>query len=423
MAGSSSKRKKKAKTPPTKSIVQQKGLPASYVEMYERIVRKHLEFLGLDPDLFDRLNKRTKKLIMFLKSKAPTFIVAEDQSVPKIYSRVMNEYMYRYLRSTAYGDVEGYTNMDYYLVGRPFDVNIKIFFAESSLPSDQEEMLRPVLEAIDSDEIKEKHQKMISFLERQIVHITNIYSRVNFRYYYVLEEFSNNVRVNIFYTFFYVYSVEGERKVFEIDRISRVGIRLGVFKYGASTTWIDIERGKINGTDSKELLPVYVQGHVLQRMKERMNISAGYRNISIFHSFKFEERLKLESDIHGRKIIPAYDHLGVKIGYFPFSIIDNCVILLSFLPLTATSVKEGNALQTLLNLQKKDISYWGMDKLRFFLENDLESIPVLKNAMQEAGIWHLTEIRTTDNEYMLPEEKKVNKLLEKYLSTLTMPPE
>ena len=51
-------------------------------------------------------------------------------------------------------------------------------------------------------------------------------------------------------------------------------------------------------------------------------------------------------------------------------------------------------MQQLLGTSRKDIEFLGMDKLSFFIDNDIEQVPRLKRAIEEAGLWHLTQLKT-----------------------------
>jgi hypothetical protein len=43
---------------------------------------------------------------------------------------------------------------------------------------------------------------------------------------------------------------------------------------------------------------------------------------------------------------------------------------------------------------KDDTVFLGMDKLSFYKKTDFDAVPLLRDALQEAGIWHLTEMRS-----------------------------
>ena len=445
MAGPGKKRKK-VQPQVQKKPVSKNNISPAYEQFYERTIRKHLLFLGVEEDLFERLNKRTRKEFMSIRKNPPVFLTKEGHTVPKVYLKILTDNLNKFQRTTLYcNNPFGYTFEEYNLVGQLFDVYAKYLIEGKKLPLDQEEILYPAMAAGQDPELDIVHNSMLDTISIFLSQILNALSRINYRFYTCDEGFRKITQLSSLGKCYHVYSEEGDRKVFNIDNVVRVGWRLGIIKTGTSTVWVFIQRGKINGGYSKEQLPVYIQGHALQRMKERMNISSTYVNISFLCTFAREEKLELESDINGRKLIPVLDHTFLKVGYFAFTIADNCVLIQSFLPLADPITVEGYAFKKLLNLEKKDMSYWKMDKLSFYTDNDLERIPVLKKALQKAGMWHLTEImKSADGEFefhilkialketyreveglksedsgeSLPPQRKSDKLLEKFFSSM-----
>ena len=418
MANSSKSRKKKKPQQSRKVPTAHEKITSSYIQYYKTAIRKHLQFLGVDLDLFDRLSKKTKLYLMNNKATYPTFVIKKGSIVPMVYIRFLNKYIIKYLQANEYGRciVEdvciGYTYEDYFLVGRMFDLMAIHSCQKNFFPPDQLEILRPVVEATRRPEIVKIHDRMQDYMAISLANLLNCYSQINYRYYCIEEEFVINDR--LLGECYYVYSQESERKKFTIDNIDRTAMRVGHVIPRAPTKWVSFERGKIINSNSKELLPVYMQGHVIHRMKERINISAFYRNLTFPYTFFREENTKLEENINGWKLIPVYDHAKLKLGYFHFIIVDNCVLIKSFLPLTSPNTKEGSALHKILNVKKEDLIFFGLDKLSFYLETDFEKLPTLKKALEEAGIWHLTEIQPTDSEYEILTERKTDKVLEKF---------
>jgi len=444
MAGANKKRKKVQQ--PVQKPVSKNSISPAYEKFYERTIRKHLLFIGVEEDLFDRLTKRTRREFMNVRKNKPVFLTKEGHTVPRVYLNILTESLHKFNRTTLYyNNPYGYTIEEYELVGQLFDVRVKYFIDNKLFPLDQEEILYPIMKAAHTPEMNDLHDSMLGVINIFISHILNALSRINYRFYSCDEEMRKIDQTSSIGKCFHVFSEEGSKRVFDIDNVSRVGMRLGIIKAGApSAIWISIRKGKINGGNSKKQLPVYIQGHALQRMKERMNISSTYVNISFLCSFGKEDDLELDTDINGGKLIAVIDHTQLKVGYFAFNIVDDCVLIQSFLPLADPITAEGYALRKMLNLTKKDMNYWKMDKLSFYTDNDLERIPVLKKALVEAGMWHLTEIvKSVDGEYdfhllkiafketyreveglrakdrskSIPHERKADKLLEKFFSS------
>ena len=100
---------------------------------------------------------------------------------------------------------------------------------------------------------------------------------------------------------------------------------------------------------------------------------------------------------------------GKNIGYFPFIKQDGAILLLSFLPLASPITPEGSLLHKELKLQLEDSKYIGLDKLSFYTKTDFDTVPILRDALKKAGMWHLTEI-----EPETPTEKKEDQILKNF---------
>jgi hypothetical protein len=108
-------------------------------------------------------------------------------------------------------------------------------------------------------------------------------------------------------------------------------------------------------------------------------------------------------------MIKALNISGNTVGYFPYVVLDNALLLLSFLPLSSPITPEGAMLNKILGIQLEDSKYIGLDKLSFYTQTDFETIPKLKLALEKAGMWHLTEIETIEKS-----DRKEDVILKKF---------
>jgi hypothetical protein len=49
-----------------------------------------------------------------------------------------------------------------------------------------------------------------------------------------------------------------------------------------------------------------------------------------------------------------------------------------------------------LGIKIDDSKYIGLDKLSFYTSTDFDTVPKLKQALQKANMWHLTEIKPNE---------------------------
>ena len=140
--------------------------------------------------------------------------------------------------------------------------------------------------------------------------------------------------------------------------------------------------------DKKEL-EVYIQSHAIKRFEERTKpLSLLYCRLFMAKLFRNYEVAQIKG---GKIFLPLY-YSHVKIGYFIADIIDEKVIIKTFLFVTHHSTPEGEALGKLTGFGKLDISYWHFDSVTSFLTNPPEEGSMIKKMMHEAGIDKLFEL-------------------------------
>jgi len=138
--------------------------------------------------------------------------------------------------------------------------------------------------------------------------------------------------------------------------------------------------------NESEKFNIYIQSHALRRFKERMDIyEAPDRNFMFLSSLINSKCQKVVTDGKQKFLACAID--GCPVGYFTFFIIEDDLVINTFLPIVSDMVPEGKKLHELIPLGKEDMKYLNMDKASFLLDIDFDQIPVLKYAFTESGIW------------------------------------
>lgn len=140
----------------------------------------------------------------------------------------------------------------------------------------------------------------------------------------------------------------------------------------------------------KKELEVYIQSHAVKRFEERTKplslLACRLFMAKLFQNFHVAQ-------IKDEKIFLALYYGHVRIGYFVADIIDEKVIIKTFLFITHQSTPEGRLLEKLSGLGKTDISYWRFDSVSSFLSNPPEDDSLIKKIMQEAGIHQLFDLK------------------------------
>ena len=131
-----------------------------------------------------------------------------------------------------------------------------------------------------------------------------------------------------------------------------------------------------------KMLDVYIQSHALNRLAERLEgIDIGVLHYSLLNLFNQPKVCRSRRGV----LLLEYSVLDDKVGYFVFEVIDEKVILKTFLFLTHNGTPETDKLQATMGLMKEDISYLGIDKLSTFLLSDIANNDRLKQLFIDAG--------------------------------------
>ncbi|BAV09091.1 hypothetical protein SAMN05421788_101537 [Filimonas lacunae] len=138
-----------------------------------------------------------------------------------------------------------------------------------------------------------------------------------------------------------------------------------------------------------QIFDVYIQSHAIERLQERLQgVHKNFIHCCFFISLN---NLKICKTKNGTLLFEYY-LLGNKAGYFTGEIVDNKVILTTFLFLTHTSTPEGDKLYQKHQLTKLDKNYLSIDTLKAFVFSDIATHPEVKQLFIEAGCESLFNI-------------------------------
>ena len=214
------------------------------------------------------------------------------------------------------------------------------------------------------------------------------------------DAFTNHTKVEL-----YKY-IPTRRKVC-IGEIYRTVYQVGWFvndKYVPSI--IHSEKIETDTPLPKTEYRIFVQSHALNRLKERLNEDIqGILQIEIFHSILIAKSFRYYRD----SIYIDYYFEKNKAGYLVGEIIGKIIVIKSFLFLTHNSTPEGELLKELTGLNKLDMKYLNIDKLKVFQESDIKNNAEVKKIFIDAGCGSLFEIRK--NEFKSTNIKLADKVL------------
>lgn len=143
---------------------------------------------------------------------------------------------------------------------------------------------------------------------------------------------------------------------------------------------------------NKDELPIYIQSHAIKRLNERtLPIHPIIRNYGFNTSLLDAKNITI---IDRHIYIPYYIH-DMRVGYFIAELIDDKILIRTFILATHTSAPEGRKFQTLTGLRKMDMSYWDITSLNTFIYNTMDASNPLHHYFEESGLLPLFNLNNT----------------------------
>lgn len=376
------------KTAPKRPNVQ--VVTKSYFDQYTHVVRKLLQLFSFDPDLFDELSKKQKLEMMEVRTLPPRIAVEPNHFVPRQYIDFLKKEVSGFLKSTLEDDNVELTYDELLTIGISFLTQI------SSLANRQGDNASEFVQKLSHlvKQLEQENALLTAILRLVQSHLIDI-SKINIRIYGLRWRY-DIVNPKTVAVFIYITSTNPEVVSFTYRNKTRPAYRLA---FGdimrKAPLWFSIPHNAVipESNDSR-MLKIYVQNHALLRIKERLDTLAPFtRNSALTVSLTQHKMVKAKN---GQMLFSFFDLNNQLLGYMPFTIEGDHLFVLSFIPLVNQLTPEGDKLYKALNLSKEDMKFLGMDKLSFYQYTDFKVLPTLKNALIEAGIWHLTEIKTEE---------------------------
>jgi hypothetical protein len=201
----------------------------------------------------------------------------------------------------------------------------------------------------------------------------------------------NILDTSSFYNNYIVHFEKPESILLNIDNKKRNVFRVGLSQLGC-IHWMTITPMQLGRHGVLEQFPlkIYIQTHVIDRIKERLGPFFAYAR------YPGILRALLNKDIYSSddgNFLIAYTYLSKKIGYLKADIFEDKLIIRTFLFITNNGTPEGKKLFKLLGVQKEDKKYLGIDKLSTFMEYDIEKDEKLKKIFDLAGCGDLFEVK------------------------------
>jgi hypothetical protein len=136
-------------------------------------------------------------------------------------------------------------------------------------------------------------------------------------------------------------------------------------------------------------LPVYIQQHALDRMRERLGLVIPAFYITVLMDALLRKEIILVAK--NRILITCFTN-DLKIGYFMAEVTDGVVLIRTFLLLTNGGTPEGNKLSRLTGLQTEDRKYLSIDTLQGLANSDIARNEAICRQFRNAGCGSILEL-------------------------------
>jgi hypothetical protein len=185
--------------------------------------------------------------------------------------------------------------------------------------------------------------------------------------------------------------------------------RLGVLWTEVSAQMIDNKRAE------SEFYPVYVQSHALERCKERLKpLDRPKIQVAMYDAFDKDPEFTIGP---GSARFVTFRYNMEKIGYLVVDIIEQMVIVKTFLLCTQSGTWEGNRLTKEYNLSRFSKKYFELDTLYTYVHTDVYKDEELKQIFSTCGCEGLFRVWDCEKQDQLTFNNEYAKNLKKIFLT------
>jgi hypothetical protein len=411
-------KRKKKKTQSSHQLMSAKYLfaKASY-EKARAVTGKVLRAYGFAPDLFDSFPRMQRIYMFYARVEPLRFMAKEGHTIPRRLINFVAESTRHFMRTHYFGDESiGLTLFELFTYGMSLACLLEVADTSGLFQPEQLKVIATVAKTINQKRVFRDMRDVVTHIRKMILMI----SKVNFRIYgynWVLKpagKSSPDIHATIFMSSEEPVSIrfrhkQKERTAFRV----RAGQIITEPPMNATVDrWFIFHRGE----SQPAYLDIYIQSHALRHIKERIDIFPAHkRNYYVMGPLLYAHSLGVGPS--RRPMLACYFKDGnrfVYLGYYPFTIRKNKLIVTTFLPLASPETPTGANLQSLLGLQAEDVTLLGMDRLSFYLTVDFEQIPVLKDALIATEIWNVVQYAIDNPEIHFTIDRKKTQMVKEF---------
>jgi hypothetical protein len=198
---------------------------------------------------------------------------------------------------------------------------------------------------------------------------------------YMAQDFRTHQRITI-------GTLPLEVRRIEIDGETHIAIQTGSVYYVDNKPLLEpftvpLEDLRVDSPFAKLDLPVYIQRHALERMRERLGgeVPPAFYRIILAQALIRKEFIPISKT----RFLMACFTEDLKVGYFVAEMVDGILLIRTFLLLTNSGTPEGDRLAQLTGLQADDRKYLAIDTLQGLANSDIEQNESFCSLLRAAG--------------------------------------
>lgn len=177
-----------------------------------------------------------------------------------------------------------------------------------------------------------------------------------------------------------------------VDGHERPAYRAG-YACNGEIHWVSWTSADLGFPGPEQAYPVYVQSHALENLRRRVKVKAelggDLTNLLLARALISPTIRKSQE---GPYLVECPLLQFGRVGYFVARLVEDKILIQTFLFLTMQGTPESKLLRERLRLQRKDIEQLQLDRLDTFTHTDLGNDAELVRAFQECGCGHLLDL-------------------------------
>ncbi|MEI6124049.1 MAG: hypothetical protein WCQ95_10535 [Bacteroidota bacterium] len=258
-------------------------------------------------------------------------------------------------------------------------------------------------------------ENYIVCLDSTTQYVCSLISDLRTRLYWTNSESSMDMNHHRVSTIVTIHGTIPERIHVTLDNETRKASQLVYIMQGTlAMAKLNPEKLGLPNTDTNSLVDVYLLEHALNRLVERNDcVYVQYiwyaLTLSVYecryHIDKYSNRYMIEFAVY-----------GCKTGYLVGQVVDNKLIIRTFLLLSYDGTPEGRLLHANVGLSKADKEYLKLDKLSTFISPEIYASERIRKIFDEAGCQSLFQVKAEfDKRNIMLRKPASASLIEDYL--------